>query len=203
VLPRALPLLAVGLLLAACAAAPDDPFWYHSDPHLRQIDTSIGALSFDDEAGWGTTSDQLVLGLEWAEQFDLPFLLQGGIHYSRDRDQEPDLFGQLVDVERDLWTFSFGALLAPWRATSRVSPYLGGGGAVGRADVRSDEDTFDSHDWTTGGYFKLGLDLHLYPGGHAGLQYRVFRGSDLDLNGLSVSPDYEALLVVFGTSFGG
>lgn len=196
---------AAWLACTACSASTvqGEELWYGADQRLRQVDTSIGGLSFDDEAGWGSTSEQLVLGLEWAEHVDLPVLLQGGVHFSRDKGDELDVFGMPVDVERNLWTFSFGVLLAPWRGSSRFSPFVGGGGTIGRAQVRSDDDAFDAHDWTNGGYLKLGFDLHLYPGGHAGLQYRVFRGSDLQLNGLSVSPDYEALMVVFGTSFGG
>ncbi len=44
--------------------------------------------------------------------------------------------------------------------------------------------------------------MNLYPGGHTGIEYRMFYAREADLNGVEYDPSYQALMLVFGTSLG-
>ena len=191
--------------LFACAAAPTDRDWRAPERRIGRVNTLVGGLAFDEVSDWEPADEQILFGFDWAERTTLPIMIEGGIHYSFEDVNYRDPFGDRVEVRQALWTFSFGALYSPFHDDTPVRPYIGAGGTIGRVDFSSEEDNgepFEDRDSTLGGYFKAGVLLNLYPGGHVGLEYRLFQGREARINGVDLDPSYQALMLVIGTSVG-
>lgn len=210
--PRAQLLFLLPFLFACTASPPaargasqGERRWSAPERRIGQVNTQIGGLLFQTTEDWEPAEEQIIFGLEWAEPTDLPFLLEGGLHYSFEDVNYRDFFGERAEVRQSVWTFSAGLLFSPFDNDSLVRPYAGFGGTYGRVDFSADEpegEPFEDRDSTVGGYAKVGMLLNLYPGGHTGIEYRMFWGREADLNGVEYDPSYQALMLVFGTSLG-
>ena len=206
---RPLHALAALLLLSSCVVvapaqddAPASPPAEEAAEKRARFSLVLGGRALDDEDYWEPLEDHGAFGLEVAGPIgDAPVDWEVGFQVSAADEEENDR-----DLAASVAELYAGVTWSPVR-DGRVVPYLGLGLSALTARVESTDDVGGGHvstwddDGGLGWYAHAGFRWMATEIFGVGLDYRILRGTDLDLFQDDVDVDYDQLALVFSAGF--
>lgn len=189
---------------ASCAAPEPVPHResrgiYADDISGGQFNFHVGVRSLEDDAVWGSLSEQVALGINFVfGPFDNFLQWDLGLHYGWD--EVNSLSGDSVSAET--WEASIGLIHFFRFGEQRMVPYLGAGvaGVYAQTELIG-TGTADVSDWSAAGYARGGLQFRLRGDDHIGFDVRAVGGSSLNLAGTGTSADALVFTLVFGNQY--
>jgi len=201
--------VAAFLLLSSCVVvapaqddAPGSPPAEEEAEKRSRFSLLIGGRQLDDEDYWEPLEDHGVFGLEVAGPIgEAPFDWEIGLQVSTSEEEEND-----IDLAANIAELYAGVTWNPIR-DGRFVPYVGAGLSALTARGESTDDVGGGHitiwddDSGLGWYAHAGVRWMATQTFGVGLDYRVLRGTDLELFQDDVDVDYDQLALVFSAGF--
>lgn len=179
-------------------------------PPIYMFESSIGARSFEDEAGWDPLENQLDLGLLFASpllgerSLDRTagtdwFSWELGVRYSFDSSRRTarELEARIVELDA-------GIMIEPPNPDARLRPFVSGGAALTFTDVREETagaETLRERDVITSPYVRVGLRFNYEETGYFGVDVRWTEGRDRPVDGVGASLDSTTVSLLLGARF--
>lgn len=215
------------LALAGCAAPPASQLTWREDqrrdrlrdvlredeflgPPIYLFESSLGARTFDDEAGWAPLENQLDIGLSFGSPLigertrDLSaatdwFSWELGARYSFDSSRRSgrELEARIVELDA-------GIMIEPPDPYARLRPFVSGGAALSFTDVRDEiagNEELRERDVITSPYLRAGLRFHFEETRYFGVDVRWVEGRDRLVDGIGAPLDSVTVSLLFGARF--
>lgn len=198
----------------ACAAADRTPRRYRNldrDP-VQSVTLSVGERDLRDENAWEPSQDQFALGVtydaSWTRGTNVGIGVETSI-FGSGRSKEVDVGGDDREFRAGTLEFAVGPRLDVAFGASGIHAYIAGGLAhisafAGLGDDNGDffdDDDDDDNDSSFAGYAHIGAYWRIERHFNVGIDFRILRGSDIEVFDVNTDADYDQLTLGFGYSF--